>query len=199
MLTLLIDTSTERGIVAIADGLDLLFTQELPRGALSSSHLISAIQTGFQRLKKSPHDLKRVGVGVGPGMFTGIRVGVATAKGISFGCGIPLIGFCSLQGFTSEAQGIFASVIDARVGGVYLLLQERKGDKISLIGSPTLSSLEELPLKLQGCSTIVGPSFQRLALPEAIEMSPDVAHLAKLVENSPPDAPFELLYLRDSL
>ena len=68
-------------------------------------------------------DLVGVGVGTGPGSYTGLRVGVATAKGIAQGLGIPLRGESSLAAMAAanltegEPEGVFA--LDARRGNVY--------------------------------------------------------------------------------
>lgn len=193
MLTLIIDTSTERGIVAITSDDQILFSQDLPFGALSSKHLLSSIQLAFKTLNISSKDLGRIGIGLGPGMFTGIRVGVATAKGLAFPRSLPLVGFSSLHGFISPKDGPFASVIDARVGGIYCLLQERRGDEIIALGTPYLcdpSHVQHLP--------VVGPSFQRLNFPNSTETSPNVSHLSKIIAETP-SSPLEILYLRNPL
>src|ERR1700722_8624080 len=110
MFTLIIDTSTERGVVALAKGKDLVYTKELPFGLLNSRYLMTSIQTGFETLSLTPASLKAVAASVGPGSFTGIRVGAGVAKGIALGRNLPLIGFSSLSGFVSPHEGAFASV-----------------------------------------------------------------------------------------
>lgn len=59
-----------------------------------------------------------IGVTVGPGAFTGLRVGLATAQGFAQGYGAPLFGFCSLQ-IRGEHAGADAAWLDARKGRVY--------------------------------------------------------------------------------
>ncbi|NGX62074.1 MAG: tRNA threonylcarbamoyladenosine biosynthesis protein TsaB, partial [Chlamydiae bacterium] len=115
----MLDTSTERSLVAVADREGVLFVERLPEGLRSSQYLFPAIEAGLQSLSLAPRDLGAVAVTVGPGSFTGVRVGVATAKGIAKGHNLPLIPLSSLEGFVSEREGIFASLIDARMGGAY--------------------------------------------------------------------------------
>ena len=174
---LILDTSTERGVVALAQGSEQLFFEELPAGLKSSHFLMTTLQNVFQ---KYPVDLQAIGVTVGPGSFTGIRVAVAVAKGLALAQSLPLIALSSLAGFISPHEGRFASVIDARIGGAYVLIQERVGDEIRELGLPELCQKEALSEKLRGCHSVVGPSFQKLPIKGAIETHPNAAHLAKI-------------------
>lgn len=183
MKTLIIDTSHERSLVAFANGIDILLTIPLPIGFQSSSHLFPAIRSGLQELKITPQDLESIVVAVGPGSFTGIRVGVAAAKGMAAPCQLPLYKVCSLWGFAAEKQ---AAVIDARVGGAFVLIPG---------GEPKFISKEKLDEELAGVETIVGPNLQNFEFSNKIERDPDPKALlknAQLCERGD----LELLYLR---
>jgi tRNA threonylcarbamoyladenosine biosynthesis protein TsaB len=67
-------------------------------------------------------ELDRIGVTVGPGSFTGVRVGLAFAKGLALALDIPLIGLGTLEALAAsvEPEGRVAAVIDAKRGQVYL-------------------------------------------------------------------------------
>ncbi|MCH9627707.1 MAG: hypothetical protein S4CHLAM2_13490 [Chlamydiales bacterium] len=187
MITLVIDTSHERSLVAFADGFDLLLTVPLPVGLQSSKHLFPAIHTGFQKLKLTAHNLKKIVVAVGPGSFTGIRVGVAAAKGIAAPLDIPLFGACSLYGF--EGEDIFASVMDARIGGAFVW---REGLE------PSLVTLEELPEALAGCEMVVGPQLARIPFPNKVERDPNpLALIKKALPGKEGD--LDLIYLRETI
>lgn len=177
---LILETSTERGLVALAKEDSLLFCKELPFGMRNSNFLFPAIQKAFAETGLSAIDLDAIAVGVGPGFFTGMRVAVSTAKGLALARSLPLISLCSLAGFISSEEGKFASVIDARVGGVYLLLQERRGGQILELATALFVPQKELLQKVEGCSATIGPSFQKLTLPHSIERAPDASHLAKI-------------------
>lgn len=164
--TLLIDTSTERGIAAIGLGSKLFAEKALPYGYQSSRHLMGAIES----FGISPQEIGAIGVGVGPGSYTGIRVGVAAAVGMSIALGCPLVGFCSLEGFVSEKEGPFTSVIDARIGA-YVLLQERVGGETRLRSEPRRYLDDALNLS----GIVVGPSLARLQIGE--EVGPNASHL----------------------
>lgn len=154
MALLLIEASTERAMVALAKGDDLLFHADLPFGYQHSRHLIPLIDSGLRQLNFSMRDIEAVAVGVGPGSYTGIRVGAMTAKTLSFAGGLPLVGICTLHTFVPSHEGIYASIIDAKVGGAYLAVGKR--------GPPEVLPLESLGSRLEAGCTLVTPSAVRL-------------------------------------
>lgn len=64
--------------------------------------------------------LQRIGVTVGPGSFTGLRVGLAFAKGLASALDVPLVGVGALEALAAEADGLVFAAIDARRDQVYL-------------------------------------------------------------------------------
>ncbi|MEO8115638.1 MAG: tRNA (adenosine(37)-N6)-threonylcarbamoyltransferase complex dimerization subunit type 1 TsaB [Phenylobacterium sp.] len=65
-------------------------------------------------------ELQRIGVTVGPGSFTGLRVGLAFAKGLASALALPAVGVGTLEALAAEAEGLVFAVIDARRDQVYL-------------------------------------------------------------------------------
>ena len=148
------------------------------------------IEAGLKELKLSTSSLEAIAVSVGPGSYTGIRVGAAAAKGLAFLKSLPLVTFCSLEGFVSEREGKFASVIDARIGGFYVLLQERRGDILHIIVPPQLISKENLEDFLEEYPIHVGP---HLGYPNSSCLAQLVAKKLRAKDYS---SDFELIYLR---
>jgi tRNA threonylcarbamoyl adenosine modification protein YeaZ len=190
MLFLIIDTSTDKSVVIISNGIDVILKIPLPHGAQSSRHLMSSIALGFKQLQLSISSLQAIAIGVGPGSYTGIRVAAAVAKGLAFPHQVPLIGLCSLSGFIIAQEGKFASLIDARTGGAYVLLQERIGNQIFQRSAPCLISTEDLPNYLEHWPPLAGPHVSY----------PDADHLAYLTYHQFATGQklndLELIYLR---
>lgn len=199
--TLILDTSTERAFVAIAEQSRVVWSQLLPFGMQSSKWLMGFILEGCAITGIAKSQIKEIAVGIGPGLFTGIRVGVSVAKGMAFALSIPLKGFSSLHGFVSPHAGEFYSVIDLRMGGVAYLKQKREGEKVRALDELQNSSLEEFNL-LRRDASLVGPALHRLSMQPSLEIDPNVPHIASLVTEIPPSdpkLPFPLIYFRSPL
>lgn len=162
MMTLLIETSTERSLVAIFKDEKIVFHHNLPFGHSSSQYLLPAISEGLKQLQMSAKELSQIVVGIGPGSYTGIRVGVVVAKTLSYAHNIPLIGISSLEGFIPEHDGDFAAIIDAKISGVYLLKGKRENGEITFWSEPETCSLDSLSAKLDHGITLVTPNKNRL-------------------------------------
>ena len=101
---LMIETSTECCSVALSEGGRILASRidETPR--MQSSMLAPYIVEVLAEAGLCAADLDAVAVSEGPGSYTGLRVGVSTAKGICFGAGLPLIGIDTLQILACQAE-----------------------------------------------------------------------------------------------
>ena len=130
---LMIETSTECCSVALADGGRILAskTDETPR--VQSSMLVPYIEEVLQAAKLTAAGLDAVAVSAGPGSYTGLRVGVSTAKGLCFGSGKPLIGVDTLRILALQAKGRFRRIvpmIDARRMEVYAARFDGDGTRL---------------------------------------------------------------------
>lgn len=162
MKSLLIETSTERGFVAIMHNKERLFHKALPFGYQNSSYLLPTIEEALSKTGLSSAQLELIVTGIGPGSYTGIRVGAVAAKSISFACKLPLVGVCTLKGFIPTRDGIFAAVIDAKIGGAYLLKGKKQGEIVTYISEPFVSTLDKLWDHLHDVEMLVTPNSQRI-------------------------------------
>jgi tRNA threonylcarbamoyladenosine biosynthesis protein TsaB len=125
-----LDTSTlTSGIAVVDDG--VLLAEARHDASAHKSDLLVAIDDVCKRAGVAPLELDAVAVGAGPGSFTGLRIGMATAKGIAFATGKPLWAVSSLaalayDGFIELAgtggirpSGVIVAALDARKGEVY--------------------------------------------------------------------------------
>jgi len=107
------DTSSPRGSVALLEGEDLRAEVRLHSLQTHSKHLLSSIDFLLDQLNWKLGDLNLVAVGIGPGSFTGIRIGIATALGIAHSLGIP---FAEISGMDALAHQV--SFLNGRIGVV---------------------------------------------------------------------------------
>lgn len=162
-LGLILDTSTEKGIVLLADGDRLLVCEHLPNGLHNSSFVLPAVQKSLESLGKKMGDLSYVAAGLGPGSYTGIRVSAAVAQTASYALRIPLIGFSSLCAFVPVEAGPFAVLFDAKVSGVYCQKGNLKPDgEPEYLSAPEVVRLDHLKSYLEGISHIVTPNGAQL-------------------------------------
>ncbi len=120
MKVLGLDTATfTSGIAVLDDGRVLAEARHDASG--QKSDLLVSIDEVCKRAGLAPIELDAVAVGAGPGSFTGLRIGMATAKGIAFAIGKPLWAVSSLAALARDAHapGFVVAVLDARRGEVY--------------------------------------------------------------------------------
>ncbi|MDB6081288.1 MAG: hypothetical protein JWO53_560, partial [Chlamydiia bacterium] len=158
MFSLVLDTATSYGVVALFQDGILLEKKEFTAAFTNSQLLLPAINALL------PKKLEYIAVGVGPGSYTGIRVAVAIAKGISFALNIPLVGVSSLKGFVPELsqKGSFIAAIDARIGGVYALQGVVDQEGIRFTTKEELLSLDEFRDRLHTVTFLVTPDAELL-------------------------------------
>ncbi len=118
MLTLAFDTATSVATVALADGEEVIGERvSRAAGVLADAHVLLAAAG------REPKDIARLVVGTGPGSFTGIRVGLATAQGLALALDLPVAGVSTLDALAAGAPGA-VPLIDARRAEVFALLGE---------------------------------------------------------------------------
>lgn len=119
-LTLGFDTSGPYLGAALVQGQSLLASasEEMARG--QAERLMPLLQEVLRDGGKTWADLDRIGVGIGPGNFTGIRIAVSTARGLALGLGIPAIGVDSFDAVAETADQTGVACIPAPRGRGYL-------------------------------------------------------------------------------
>jgi len=203
MKILALDTSTHLGSVALlVDGVLVSEVAALVR-ARHGETLLPHIERVLQIAGESIDTIDLIGVGIGPGSFTGLRVGVATAKGLALASTKPLCGVVSLRAIAAAGgAGLRAAVVDAHKGEVYAALYGSAEDgglveKLSPThGSPdvvakTLAEVAgDAPVTIAGngyrkyqevLTAALGP--QMTALPMVCD-APRAAHIATEAERA---------------
>lgn len=116
-----------------------------------SIRLMPAISMLLDELDIAPQELEGIAVAHGPGSYTGVRIGVTTAKTMAWSLGIPLVGISSLEAVASHGasfEGRVSPLFDARRGQVYTSLFE-KGERIAEDQIQMMDVWEETLLRQQ--------------------------------------------------
>ncbi|HEY4357961.1 MAG TPA: tRNA (adenosine(37)-N6)-threonylcarbamoyltransferase complex dimerization subunit type 1 TsaB [Acidobacteriaceae bacterium] len=150
MRLLLIDTCGETGSVALADGATVVALENLPPRAASSA-LLAGIRALLERAGWQRESLEGIGVVSGPGSFTGVRVGLAAAKGLCEARGLPLAAVSRLEVLADVAaltRGF--AVLNAGRGEVYV-----RGTAVMAQGRELLIDAEGLLAITQGERVVI--------------------------------------------
>jgi len=173
MVTLALDTSTRTGSCAVLRG-DLVMA-EVPGdpGRSHAERLPLDLMTALERSGVALADVDVFAVAVGPGSFTGLRVGIATMQGLALAAARPLVGVSVLDALArasagaADAPGRVAAWVDAWRGEVYAALF---GDGL-LVEPPTVERPQRLLERLQGTPTLFigdGAAVHREAIAAAM-------------------------------
>jgi len=125
-MVLAVESATELAGVALADEAGVLATATVSRGRHHAESIVPAVDFVCGRAGVALSEVDAVVVDVGPGLFTGLRVGVGSAKAFAFALGRPLVGVGSLEVLAQAVVGagvpggtLVVAVVDARRGEVF--------------------------------------------------------------------------------
>jgi tRNA threonylcarbamoyladenosine biosynthesis protein TsaB len=185
---LALDSATETLVVALGAG-DRLYTRTARQGLRHAQTIVPQVEQLLAQASLGPRDLDLVVAGTGPGSFTGLRIALATARGLARGASCPVVGVCTLDAMAWPLQawpGLVVPLLDARKGRVYTALY-RSGVRVCGLLDATL---EELAGLLEGERDVVltgphsptaaqHPSLARCAV-DAGHPGPDASGLLEL-------------------
>ncbi len=130
-----IETSSVRGSVALLDELVTIVSLSHERENAHGESILPLVERALAEAGWSAAQLDRVAVGLGPGSFTGLRVGIAIAQGISEGLEVPLVGVPSLYAMAlavpAEQYGVRCALLDARKGELFTALYDEHGQELA--------------------------------------------------------------------
>lgn len=136
-LILLLETATSNCSVALASDGKIVASRSINSGYSHSEKINVFIQEVIGHAGKKLKDLNAIAVSSGPGSYTGLRIGVSTAKGLCYALDIPLIAVNTLdamaQGMIAENDKLLIPMIDARRMEVYSAVYDENKKRISEI------------------------------------------------------------------
>lgn len=140
MLILAVDTTTFWGSVALLEDNRLLGEINLVSPTTFSERLLPSIELLLKYSHHSVRDIEGYAVVVGPGSFTGIRIGLSTIKALAYSSKKPVAPVATLEGLAwklrDSAYSLVAPVIDAKKGEIYAALYEFKAEQLKAVVSP---------------------------------------------------------------
>ena len=167
MITLALETATTAAAVAVLDD-DVVLAEAV--ASVDRHHTESLLPCAAELLGSlglGVGEVERIVVDVGPGLFTGLRVGLATARSLAAARGIGLIGLTSLEILAAdplvEAEARVTAVVDARRGEVFAQRFVLGGPRPVPDGEPVVVSPEALAGRLADGDVLVGDGAERHA------------------------------------
>jgi tRNA threonylcarbamoyladenosine biosynthesis protein TsaB len=203
MIVLAIDTCLAACQAALVDGARTIAQAREPMMRGHQERLAPMVRELMETARAPFGVLERIGVTVGPGSFTGLRVGLAFAKGLGLALGRPCVGVGTLQALALDAEprGPCAALIDAGRGRVFVQMFDA-GEALT---GPDILSLDEALARLVevfplGDFTLAGPGAPLVAeawpaARRAAAEAPDPVVVARLAAIGPA-TPATPLYLR---
>ena len=149
------ETSAKAASVALLEGGNLLAESYQNAGLTHSRTILVMAEHLLQSCELTPQDVEAVAVAMGPGSFTGVRIGMAAAKGFAWGRELPLFGVSTLE---AMAWGL-GELMDARRSQVYNALFRASGGTLTRLREDRAISMTDLEADLQSLAepvTLVG-------------------------------------------
>jgi len=142
-----IETATHICSVAVSQDEEILFLKESNVPNSHSKILTVFIQEALQNLQLKIKDLNAISVSVGPGSYTGLRIGVSTAKGLAYGAGIPIITIDTLKILANRVrQDILQDMSETENQSLYLrpMLDARRTEVYTAFYDSKLNELDKV-------------------------------------------------------
>lgn len=178
MLILGIDTATPQVGCAIGGHEGVLAAFQAAKGKRHAETLVPGIEFLCQQTRIELSEIGAVAVDVGPGLFTGLRVGVATAKAMASALRVPMVGVTSLDLLAFEVRWTsrrIVSVVDARRGEVFFAFYRQVPGGVQRLSEMRCGNPEEL------CSEIQATGEECLAVGDgALRYAENLADLTKV-------------------
>lgn len=172
-ILLAIDASGDRSVVGLQLSTGEAFEEATDASRKHGRDLLPQIRTLLRRAGLRPADLECLGVGLGPGSYTGLRIGLTAARTLAYAVGARLVGFDSLGAVARNApEGASRVVVvgDALRGDVYTIEFARASTGGALIAQGP-SRLEPLALwaaRLESGVCVLGPGLKSAVVREAL-------------------------------
>ena len=187
MLTLALDTATGVCTVGLVQDRHVLAEYDISVGLTHSEGLMPQLDQMFSRTGIKKEEIDRIAVSIGPGSFTGLRIGLAAAEAMAYAwqCGICGVNTLEALAWNIPVEGVvLAPVLDAQKGNYYTAFYEWVHGELQEVQPVEMADAETLLQQLQGCGKpvlLMGECEKLLKnpLPPGIAVAPEQVRLPK--------------------
>ncbi|MDI6853233.1 MAG: tRNA (adenosine(37)-N6)-threonylcarbamoyltransferase complex dimerization subunit type 1 TsaB [Deltaproteobacteria bacterium] len=181
MLILAVETATDRGSLALADAGRVVGEYAFTAPGSYLQHLLPGLEALLAAAGRRLSEVDALAVSQGPGNFTALRIGLATAKGLAWSLGVPLVAVSTLEVVAAqipEPDRPVGVLIDAKRREVYLGLYDFSEARAQELDDPRRLPLDALPARLSPPLILTGPGlsayeeFLRTSLDPEIQLAP---------------------------
>ncbi len=208
MRVLGIETSALRGSVALVEAGRVVRAASQTEPNAHAERTLPLVERVLAEAGWARSSLDRVAVGIGPGSFTGLRIGMALGQGIALGLGIPVVGVGSLRAMAAavpaDRSGLRVPLLDARRSELFAAVYDAAGQElVAPLALPQVSALSTLEERAPGARVLIGEVTAVLAVPGALRSAEtDLPHagFTAIVGAGldPALSPAEPLYVREA-
>ena len=187
MLTLALDTATRVCTVGLVQDGYVLAEYDISVGLTHSEGLMPQLDQMFARTGIKKENIDRIAVSIGPGSFTGLRIGLAAAEAMAYAwqCGICGVNTLEAMAYNIPVEGVvLAPVLDAQKGNFYTAFYEWTGGELREVRPVEMADRETLLQQLQACGKpvlLMGEceKLMKKELPDGISVAPEQVRLPK--------------------
>ncbi|MCE9553101.1 MAG: tRNA (adenosine(37)-N6)-threonylcarbamoyltransferase complex dimerization subunit type 1 TsaB [Planctomycetes bacterium] len=191
MHILALETTERAASLAALDGSQVLLAKRLDPKRRSAQTLISGISELLQEVGWRPADIQLIGLTIGPGSFTGLRVGVTAAKTLAYATGAEVLGLNTLEVIAAQSSSDSAAVwavLDAQRSQVYAARFGRDGDRLVQVRETKIEDIEAWLASVQPEVSVSGPILSVLAdrlppgtrVPIPEQWAPQAEHVGRI-------------------
>ena len=193
-----IETSSRKCSVALSDSGMVCFSLESENEMDHSTKLAPYVERCMEELKRRELKLDAVAVSMGPGSYTGLRIGLSLAKGLCFGLNIPLIGISTLKILTVKAMfsmgdfkenQVFIPMIDARRMEIYTAVYDNALNPLMdpcamILDETSFSDFASYPVVIVGDGAEKAKGILRIPIEKCISCLPNAIDMTALSEKA---------------
>ena len=187
MLTLALDTATRVCTVGLVQDGHVLAEYDISVGLTHSEGLMPQLDQMFARTGIKKENTDRIAVSIGPGSFTGLRIGLAAAEAMAYAwqCGICGVNTLEAMAYNIPVEGVvLVPVLDAQKGNFYAAFYEWTDGEIRKVRPVEMADRETLLQQLQACGKpvlLMGEceKLMKKELPDGISVAPEQVRLPK--------------------